>query len=120
MLAMLVITAFVLCADAVGHGGRVDKDGCHVDKSTGQRHCHGKSATTKPGSVCTGKVPVPGEEDVLYGRVVSVHDGDTFKVKIQGAAMTFRMSDIDAPELISRTAAKLKPCWRRRSTAKMS
>jgi len=94
-LGALFVAAFLLCANAFGHGGRYDKDGCHVDKSTGLRHCRPNTAR----SVCDGKVPVPGEENVLYGRVVSVHDGDTFKVKIQGAAMTFRMSDIDAPEL---------------------
>ena len=41
---------------------------------------------------------MPGDEDVLVGRVVSVTDGDTFKAKIQGAVLSFRMSDIDAPE----------------------
>ena len=93
-LISLFITTFVLSANAFAHGGGVDKDGCHFDKGTGERHCHGG----KHQSVCNEKVPVPGDEDVIYGRVVSVTDGDTFKAKIQGAVMTFRMSDIDAPE----------------------
>jgi micrococcal nuclease len=94
-LAMLVITSFVLCADAGGHGGGADKRSCHVAKSTGLRHCHGEAA--KP--TCDGKAPTRGDENVLYGRVVGVHDGDTFNAKIQGAVMKFRMADIDAPEL---------------------
>lgn len=39
------------------------------------------------------------DEDILHGRVTRVIDGDTFKVKIQGVAMNFRLADIDAPEL---------------------
>lgn len=27
-------------APALAHPGNVDKEGCHVQKSTGQRHCH--------------------------------------------------------------------------------
>jgi endonuclease YncB( thermonuclease family) len=95
MLTTLVIAAFVLCADAAGHGGRTDKNNCHVATSTGLRHCHGNG--TK--SICSGRVPAQGDENVLHGRVVSVHDGDTFNAKIQGAVMKFRMADIDAPEL---------------------
>ena len=95
MLGALIVAASLLCANAFGHGGHVDKNSCHVAKSTGLRHCHGKA--TK--STCNGKVPAQGDENVLYGRVVSVHDGDTFNAKIQGAVMKFRMADIDAPEL---------------------
>lgn len=94
-LGVLLFTAFLLCANAFGHAGRVDKNGCHVAKSIGLRHCHGKATN----SVCNGKSPAKGDENVLYGRVVSVHDGDTFNAKIQGAVMSFRMADIDAPEL---------------------
>ena len=50
-------------------------------------------------AACNQKAPAPGDEDVLYGRVVSVTDGDTFKAKIQGVVMNFRMADIDAPEM---------------------
>jgi len=49
-------------------------------------------------ALCDGYVPKVGDDDVLYGRVVKVVDGDTFKAKIQGAVLEFRMSDIDAPE----------------------
>lgn len=90
----LFVTAFVFSANAFAHGGAVDKNGCHLDRSSGERHCHRKSK-----SICDGKVPTVADEDVLHGRVVSVTDGDTFKAKLQGAVMKFRMADIDAPEL---------------------
>jgi endonuclease YncB( thermonuclease family) len=93
-LVSLFVAAFVLAANAFAHSGGVDKDGCHIDSSTGKRHCHKKQA-----SVCNGKVPAVGDQDVLNGRIVSVTDGDTFKAKIQGAVMEFRMADLDAPEL---------------------
>lgn len=34
----------------------------------------------------------------MHGRVTKVVDGDTFNVEIQGIEMSFRLSDIDAPE----------------------
>jgi len=31
----------ILCVvSAAAHSGRTDKDGCHVDRKTGIRHCH--------------------------------------------------------------------------------
>ncbi len=36
-------TALILASStvpALAHPGNVDKEGCHVQKSTGQRHCH--------------------------------------------------------------------------------
>jgi len=98
-LITLFIAVFVLSVNAFGHGGRKDKNDCHFDKKAGERHCHDKSGKAKRWSACDGKVPVPGDEDVLFGRVVSVTDGDTFKAKIQGSVMVFRMADIDAPEM---------------------
>ena len=94
MLGALFVAASLLCANALGHGGKYDKNGCHVDHKTGLRHC--RAATAK--SVCEGKAPAVGDENVLHGRVISVTDGDTFNAKIQGAVMKFRMADIDAPE----------------------
>jgi endonuclease YncB( thermonuclease family) len=86
--------AFAISANAFGHAGRLDKNGCHFNYSGGTRHCHKPQSK----SVCGGKTPAIGEENVLYGRVVTVIDGDTFKARIQGALMVFRMADIDAPE----------------------
>ena len=99
MISTLFVVGFLFNANAFAHAGRVDKNGCHFQKSIGKRHCHGKPATEKHASACNQKAPAPGDEDVLYGRVISVTDGDTFKAKIQGVVMNFRMADIDAPEV---------------------
>jgi endonuclease YncB( thermonuclease family) len=40
-----------------------------------------------------------GDDGVLFGPLVNVIDGDTLIVKIQGAALHFRLAGIDAPEL---------------------
>jgi endonuclease YncB( thermonuclease family) len=95
-LLVLSCAAFALCSVATAHPGGVDKTGCHDNRKTGDRHCHEKPAKRR--SICDGQPPQTGEDDVLYGRVISVTDGDTFKAKIQGAVFDFRMSDIDAPE----------------------
>ena len=39
-----------------------------------------------------------GDEGVLYGPLIKVIDGDTLTVKIQGAAIHFRLAGVDAPE----------------------
>ena len=98
IFSTLLVVGFLFNANAFGHAGAVDKNGCHFHKTTGKRHCHGKPATEKRASACSQKAPAPGDDEVLYGRVVSVTDGDTFKAKIQGVVMNFRMADIDAPE----------------------
>ncbi|HEU5135428.1 MAG TPA: thermonuclease family protein, partial [Steroidobacteraceae bacterium] len=93
-LVTLLVAAFAFSANVCAHGGKTDKNGCHVEAKTKQRHCHAKAAK----SVCNGKAPAQGDDNVMYGRVVSVTDGDTFKARIQGTVLEFRMSDIDAPE----------------------
>jgi endonuclease YncB( thermonuclease family) len=98
VLSTLFVVGLLFSANVFAHAGQVDKNGCHFQKSTGKRHCHGKPVSEKRALDCSQKAPVPGDEDVLYGRVVSVTDGDTFKAKIQGVVMNFRMADIDAPE----------------------
>lgn len=40
----------------------------------------------------------PGDDGVLFGPLVRVVDGDTLDVKIQGAALRFRLAGVDAPE----------------------
>jgi len=86
----------MLAIDAFAHSGGMDANGCHIERKSGERHCHGNTARSR--SLCNRTAPQAGEDEVLHGRVVSVTDGDTFKAKIQGATLDFRMSDIDAPE----------------------
>ncbi|MEG2446464.1 MAG: YHYH domain-containing protein [Acinetobacter sp.] len=37
-IILALVAAFA--TTAYSHGGRTDKNGCHKDKSTGERHCH--------------------------------------------------------------------------------
>ena len=93
-LQVLAFTMCSLAAPVQAHPGGKDKNGCHVSSRTGERHCHGEKAEFNP-----DKPPHAGDEGVLYGPAVRPIDGDTLIVKIQGAAMTFRLSGIDAPEI---------------------
>jgi endonuclease YncB( thermonuclease family) len=90
----------VLPAIAIGHPGGVDVKGCHQDSNAGARHCHAERAkpTGKNPKPVRERPPRPGDEGVFYGPFVSVVDGDTFKAKVQGVVMTFRLQGIDAPE----------------------
>lgn len=40
IVGALLLTAPVALA---AHGGRTDKNGCHTDRKTGTRHCHGRA-----------------------------------------------------------------------------
>src|SRR5688572_13315927 len=93
------LAALLFGMPASAHTGRVDADGCHVESSNHKEHCHPERARKKAVSMCVQRAPIAGDEGVLFGRVTRVVDGDTFKVKIQGVSMDFRLSDIDAPEL---------------------
>lgn len=39
-VAAFFLLLIVLVASANAHPGRTDKEGCHTDKKSGQRHCH--------------------------------------------------------------------------------
>lgn len=43
--------------------------------------------------------PQAGDEGVFYGPVTRVGDGDSFRAKIQGVEMEFRLYAVDAPEM---------------------
>jgi micrococcal nuclease len=87
------IVACVLAPSALAaHPGGVDEDGCHVESNTHQRHCHHTN------TVDLSKPAKRGDEGVFFGPLVSVKDGDTFQVKVQGVVMDFRLAGIDAPE----------------------
>ncbi len=92
---VVLAMGFVAAATVYSHSGGMDKNGCHVNSRTGERHCH----NTNKKDFDPDEPPRPGDERVLYGPPARVIDGDTLVVKIQGAEMTFRLSGIDAPEL---------------------
>lgn len=40
LTALLVIMMATASFSVMAHSGRTDKNGCHVEKKTGIRHCH--------------------------------------------------------------------------------
>lgn len=93
LLAFLSVIAFA-------HPGGVDANGCHKDSSTAKRHCHperAKDAIRGP-IYEAANLPTAGDEGVFFGPFVSIVDGDTFKARVQGVVMDFRLEGVDAPE----------------------
>jgi len=83
---------------AIPHPGGVDVKGCHDESRSGERHCHperAKQAKNKPS--VPERPPRAGDEGVFHGPFVSIADGDTFKAKVQGVVMKFRLEGVDAP-----------------------
>lgn len=92
LLAMLPLAAS-------SHPGGVDRNGCHRDSRTRDRHCHHERGRAAQGPIYSAKhPPKAGDEGALYGLFVAIVDGDTFKAKVQGAVMDFRLQAVDAPE----------------------
>jgi micrococcal nuclease len=89
---LLLLSALTFATDSFAHPGGVDEDSCHLHAKTQQRHCHDKTVfdPSRPARA--------GDEGVFFGPLVSVKDGDTFQVKVQGVVMDFRLAGIDAPE----------------------
>ena len=90
--------AALLSAAVAAHPGAVDRAGCHTQAATGKRHCHPDRATDAS-RYDAARPPKPGDEGVFYGPFVSISDGDTFRAKVQGVVMEFRLADVDAPEM---------------------
>lgn len=43
-----MLTAVILLLASAGHSGGTDANGCHRDRKTGIRHCHGKKRGLPP------------------------------------------------------------------------
>lgn len=54
-LAILVCSP-IQTAPAHAHGGRLAADGCHMDRSTGVRHCHRGQNASQPQQQANGEV----------------------------------------------------------------
>ena len=89
---ILLSLAFAYQPEPVsGHGGGLDKNGCHHDRKAGGYHCHrGPKSDMQYRS--NEKKPTPQERE-LFGRA-TVTDGDTIRI---GKAR-IRLHGIDAPE----------------------
>ena len=77
ILSVLAFCTAALPLAASAHPGRLDAQGCHHNRKTGEYHCH-RSATDLPQGAGTA----------------SVIDGDTIDIHGQ----RYRLSGIDAPE----------------------
>ncbi|MDR2945179.1 MAG: YHYH domain-containing protein [Candidatus Adiutrix sp.] len=40
LIALILVVGLAMAPVSLAHSGRTDKEGCHIDKSTGTRHCH--------------------------------------------------------------------------------
>jgi endonuclease YncB( thermonuclease family) len=97
----LALLGLLMSSLVYGHAGSVDANGCHQDSGSGKRHCHADRKSSRAKALpqfSAARPPRAGDEGVFFGPLVRVTDGDTLRVKIQGVAMDFRLSNIDAPE----------------------
>jgi endonuclease YncB( thermonuclease family) len=103
--SFIALSAIVPVANA--HPGRTDSNGCHNDRKNGGYHCHGGSSGSS-GSSGQGipiddpinLIQLPGQTGATLPTaiVVSVGDGDTFRVKQGNQTITVRLACTDAPE----------------------
>lgn len=79
-----------LPAGSQAHPGKLDANGCHTEKRSGEYHCHeGQQSvyqTQKTGSKARAI------------RITGVSDGDTVKALVDGKQVRIRLYCIDAPE----------------------
>ena len=100
--SLIALCSLLMAPFAHGHAGAVGADGCHADTARGKRHCHPERKSSRAQSsmpqFSAARPPRPGDEGVFFGPLVSIKDGDTFQVRVQGVVMDFRLAGIDAPE----------------------
>jgi len=111
-LLPLVSVMVLLPTAALAHGGRVNADGCHTNKKTGDYHCHGgggggnssgggeSSIYIAPAASPRPKKQAPKLPEASGPvTLISVGDGDTIRVSTAaGQKVTIRLACIDAPE----------------------
>ena len=57
ILLSSVIALAITSGIAFGHPGKTDKNGCHTDKKTGERHCHNKSSSDEKSTQTSSSEP---------------------------------------------------------------
>ena len=75
MKYLTVIFCFFLSSNAYSHGGGLNKQGCHNNRSTGDYHCHRGSNSQSKLSKSAG-IPV-GNEDTFNIRLANHLGGKT-------------------------------------------
>ncbi len=86
------IFIFFLNNEAICHSGRTDKDGCHRDSRTGERHCHKPQIQTPPSPETQSLSP----SETGFFMVERVIDGDTI---VLSNGEKVRFIGIDTPEI---------------------
>jgi micrococcal nuclease len=93
----LLFLLMLLPCISLAHPGGVDKNYCHQESRTGERHCHPERANSGV-RYDANHPPEAGDEGVFFGPFVRVVDGDTFHARVQGVVMEFRLEAVEAPE----------------------
>lgn len=75
MLTFSFILLMVSSFHVMGHGGGLDSDGCHVESSTGERHCHGSGSESSSSDQSGSTSSTGGYDRSYYGDWVDA-DGD--------------------------------------------
>jgi len=98
---------------AYSHTGDIDQYGCHHDTKKNTYHCHygvlaGKEFTSQS-HMQRALQRNPQESGTYYqGKVISIIDGDTFKIALNNKSVVVRLADIDAPEINQAFGMKAK------------
>lgn len=90
VLFFLLFLLVFLPANSQAHPGKLDANGCHTEKRSGEYHCH-----EQPQSDSRNKKT---ESKTRGIRITGVSDGDTVKAIVDGKQVKIRLYCIDAPE----------------------
>ena len=97
LVISMAISAMTTSA-AIAHGGGLDSQGCHTNRTSATRHCHGSGGTSAQHISLLLSGPVS---------LTSVGDGDTVRVTShKGEKVTIRLACIDAPETTQGASGK--------------
>lgn len=126
-VTLALIPSIIIAGISHAHPGRTDASGCHTCRTNcakyglkdGEYHCHGApaqpSATPQPAAQ-----PKPQTSTAppitQSARILSVIDGDTVDVQIDGKTERLRLIGIDTPE--TKDPRKPVQCYGREASAR--
>lgn len=106
-LTILILITFSISLFA--HSGRTDANGGHYNRKTGEYHYHNGGSSSKSN---TTPPPAPAKKaetmSNIYGKVVSISDGDTLTVLQGNTQYKIRLNGIDCPEKSQAYGTKAK------------